>query len=67
MRLCYYCKYFTMIQEGPHYSEHTPGSSWMMYCDKNVWDFDTESDTLENFRQCLETAESCELFEDRGR
>ena len=37
----------------------TPGTSWGMYCDKGMWDFDPYTCREEEFRVCLDTAQTC--------
>ena len=61
--LCYSCQYFSISKAEGAWSEVTPGEDWRMECSKGVWEFDTYTDGIARFRECLTTAESCEHFQ----
>lgn len=65
MPVCWSCKHilYSMADEG--YSEYTPGSSFDLDCMKDHWKFDPYVDSLEKFKNCLLTAETCKDFERR--
>ena len=63
-RVCYECRHFYMSVGDVAYSEITPGYSWSMDCCKNVWEFDPYEDDQDAFRKALNTANTCEHFEE---
>jgi len=62
---CWSCKYIRLDNAQPHYSSWTPGSPMDLFCGKSKWRLDQYKDTLEMFRQKIESARECELFDER--
>lgn len=59
--LCYQCRHFGIT----NWKESDP--TWHMDCFRGVWFFDSIEATVEDFKNKLETAETCEKFEPRSR
>lgn len=73
-KLCWWCPFFRYSQGTPDYSEYTPGEDFSISCAKNHWNFDQQETSLEQFREILETAQTCkdfkpvdEIINDRNR
>lgn len=66
-KLCWDCKHIDFIAGDPGYSEYTPGNDFHLECSKNMWEFDNYGDQLSDFRQKLEVANVCGLFEEREK
>jgi hypothetical protein len=66
-RICYGCRFFSIEQEEPDWSEITPGSPWSMSCTAGFWSFNTLKDDERTFAAKLETAETCPKYEERAK
>jgi hypothetical protein len=62
---CWECKHFTYCPATPDYSEYTPGSNFDIWCNKNIWKFDAYITTQKEFEKILQTAKTCDKFEER--
>lgn len=67
MKICYGCKHFYMTMAETDWSEVTPGCDWGMSCNRGRWRFDTFSDDERKFAACLDSAEQCPEYEERGK
>lgn len=63
MKNCLYCKHFYLYAGSPGYSEWTPGSTGSIECLKGLWKMDDCDDT-DGYRRKMETAQTCDKFED---
>lgn len=66
-KVCWSCRHICYSSAIPGHSEETPGLDFALDCNKNHWRFQQYTDTLDDFRRKLETANTCVDFEDRLR
>jgi hypothetical protein len=61
---CIFCRFFYLNPGEPDYSEITPGESPSMGCSRGLWRLDPYEDTEVEYRQKIQMARSCDLFEE---
>lgn len=65
--VCWFCDHIIFSAGSPCYSEVTPGTDFSLECGRGYWEFDQYGDSLDDFREQLETAQRCADFKDRGK
>lgn len=63
VRMCLWCRHFSLIEADRGYSSWTPGSDMSMSCDKNVWHYNPYEDGSAAFGAKLATAAECPMYE----
>ena len=62
---CLFCDHFRLSYEAD-YSELTPGAGLEILCAEGVWEFDNHTDSQAQFRQYMQTAETCDKYYEGG-